>query len=134
MYKRTLATFLAGLLLTMLVGVRTAASAASKPDKQARFAERVRLNIAKLGVGDQAHIALKLKDKSKVAGYIREVSDDSFVVVHPKFGTVTSVKYTEVAQVKGQNLSTGAKIAIGIAIGAGVVLLLLLIYIKCCTG
>jgi hypothetical protein len=32
---------------------------------------------------------------------------------------------TEVTQVRGQNLSTGAKIAIGIAIGVGAVLIVL---------
>jgi len=92
------------------------------------------LNVARLGTGNQALIAIKLKDKTKVAGYISEVSDDSFVVVHPKFGTVTSVKYADVAQAKGNNLGTGAKIAIGIGIGAAAVLILLLIYISCCTG
>ena len=133
MFKKPLAMVLAGLLFTTALGAGTA-SATSKTDRQARFAEKVRLNVAKLGTGNQALIAIKLKDKTKVAGYISEVRDDSFVVVHPKFGTVTSVKYADVAQAKGNNLGTGAKIAIGIGIGAAAVLIILLIYIKCCTG
>jgi len=133
MFKKPLAMVLVLLLFTTVLGAGTT-SAGSREDRQTRFAEKIRVNIAKLGTGSQALVALKLKDKTKVAGYISEVRDDSFLVVHPKFGTVTSVNYADVAQARGNNLSTGAKIAIGIGIGAGVVLILLLIYIKCCTG
>ena len=133
MFKKPLAMVLSGLLITTVLSAGTA-SANSKTERQARFTEKVRVNIAKLGTGNHALIALKLKDKTKVAGYISEVHADSFVVVHPKFGTVTSVNYADVAQAKGNNLSTGAKIAIGIGIGAAAVLIILLIYISCCTG
>ncbi|HEV8486453.1 MAG TPA: hypothetical protein VGV87_23110 [Blastocatellia bacterium] len=133
MFKKPLAMVLSGLLITTVLSAGTA-SANSKTERQARFTEKVRVNIAKLGTGNNALIALKLKDKTKVAGYISEVHADSFVVVHPKFGTVTSVNYADVAQAKGNNLSTGAKIAIGIGIGAAAVLIILLIYISCCTG
>ena len=133
MFKKPLAMVLSGLLITTVLSGGTAA-ANSKTERQARFTEKVRVNIAKLGTGNHALIALKLKDKTKVAGYISEVHADSFVVVHPKFGTVTSVNYADVAQAKGNNLSTGAKIAIGIGIGAAAVLIILLIYISCCTG
>jgi len=133
MFKKHLAMVLSGLLITTVLSAGTA-SANSKAERQARFTEKVRVNIAKLGTGNHALIALKLKDKTKVAGYISEVHADSFVVVHPKFGTVTSVNYADVAQAKGNNLSTGAKIAIGIGIGAAAVLIILLIYISCCTG
>ena len=133
MFKKPLAMVLSGLLITTVLSAGTA-SANSKAERQARFTEKVRVNIAKLGTGNHALIALKLKDKTKVAGYISEVHADSFVVVHPKFGTVTSVNYADVAQAKGNNLSTGAKIAIGIGIGAAAVLIILLIYISCCTG
>ena len=133
MFRKPLAMVLAGLLFTTVLGAGTAA-ANSKAERQARFAEKVRLNIARLGTGSQALVAVKLKDKTKVAGYISEVREGSFVVVHPKFGTVTSVDYADVAQAKGNNLSTGAKIAIGIGIGAAAVLIILLIYLNCCTG
>ena len=133
MFKKPLAMVLAGLLFTTVLGAGTT-SANSKTERQAQFTQKVRLNIAKLGAGNQALVAIKLKDKTKVAGYISEVHADSFVVVHPKFGTVTSVNYADVAQARGNNLSTGAKIAIGIGIGAGAVLIILLIYLGCCTG
>jgi hypothetical protein len=133
MFKKPLAMVLSALMFTMALTAGTA-SANSKTERQVRFTEKVRVSIAKLGTGNQALVALKLKDKTKVAGYISEVKADSFVVVHPKFGTVTSVNYADVAQAKGNNLSTGAKIAIGIGIGAAAVLIILLIYLGCCTG
>ena len=120
------------LLPTLLAGSAVAAS--SKAEQRAKFAEKVKLNIARLGTGNQALVAIKLRDNTKLAGYIEKGGDDSFVVVHPKFGTITSVSYLDVAQVKGHNLSTGAKIAIGIGIGAAIVLVALLIYLNCCTG
>ena len=46
-----------------------------------------------------------------------------------KTRAATTVAYGDVTQVKGHNISTGAKIAIGVAIGVGVTLLLLYIYL-----
>ena len=60
-----------------------------------------------------------------IKDYISEVGEDSFVVVDAKTGTATTVAYSQVKQVKGNNLSTGAKIAIGVAIIAGVLALIL---------
>jgi hypothetical protein len=120
------------LLIGLLVGSAPAAS--SRAEQRSKFSEKVKLNVAKLGTGNHALVAIKLRDKTRLAGYIEKVSEDSFVVVHPKFGTIASVNYADVAQVKGHNLSTGAKIAIGIGIGAAIVLVALLIYLNCCTG
>ena len=49
---------------------------------------------------------------------------ESFAVVDDKTGAATTVTYPQVKQVKGNNLSTGVKIAIGIAIFLAVVLFL----------
>jgi len=133
MLKRVLAVTLVTILFCTLVSVQSA-SADSKEEKQARFAEKVKTGISKLGVGKDALVEVKLRDKTKLAGYIDGVSEGSFVVANMKTGNLTSVAYSEVTQVKGHNLSTGAKIAIGVAIGVGITLILLAIYINCCTG
>jgi hypothetical protein len=104
------------------------ASATSKEEKQARRVERVRAGILKLGVGPDARVALKLRDNAKLAGYISSSNSDSFVVTSLKTGDVVTVAYHDVTKVKGNNLSTGASIAIGIAIGVGVTLLVLFWY------
>jgi uncharacterized membrane protein YhiD involved in acid resistance len=133
MLNRILSMTIAALMVACLVAVKPA-SARSKADKQTRLAEKVKSGIARLGAGKESIVAVKLRNKTTLVGYISEVKDDSFVVANSKNGTETSVSYGDVTQVKGQNLSTGAKIAIGIAIGVGVVLIILAIYLNCCTG
>jgi hypothetical protein len=100
-------------------------SAASKEEKQVQRAEKVRAGILKLGVGMDARVALKLRNDMKLAGYITEVKDDSFVVTDLKTRAATTVAYGDVTQVRGNNLATGAKIAIGIGIGVGLAILVL---------
>ncbi|MFL6207524.1 MAG: hypothetical protein ACJ74W_01665 [Pyrinomonadaceae bacterium] len=114
MLKKTLALVLVGLLVN-LVGA-SSAYAGAKEESQARFVETVKKNVAKLGTGADARVALKLRDNTKLTGYISEASEDSFVVVDAKTGAATTVTYPQVQQVHGNNLSTGAKIAIGVAI------------------
>ena len=133
MPNRILAITLTGLLVCALVSVQPA-SARAKPDKQARLTEKVKSGILKLGPGKDSFVALKLRDKKVLVGYVSEVNDDSFVVSDPKTGTASSVACTDVTQVKGHNLGTGAKIGIGIAIGVGIALIVFAIYYNCCTG
>lgn len=116
MIRKFLALLVVSILIQAVVCLNTA-SASVKPDKQARSTEKVRLSISKLGVGQESKVEVRLRDRSNLAGYIREINDDSFVIAEAKTGAPVSVAYSNVAQVKGQNLSTGAKIGIGIVIG-----------------
>jgi hypothetical protein len=133
MLKKSLSLMAAFFLLSAIVFVKPAL-AESKEEKQARFAQKVKTGIHKLGPGKDSIVEVKLRDKTKLTGHIAEVSDASFVVSNPKLGSSTTVNYTDVTQVKGHNLSTGAKIAIGVAIGVGIALIIFAIYLNCCTG
>lgn len=121
-YMRITAVVLLALLLN--ITCPSHALAGSSPEKEARFAQKAKTEIAKLGTGPDARIDLKLRDKTRLKGYISEVGDQSFAVVDDKTGSVTTVAYPQVKQVKGNNLSTGAKIAIGIAIVVAVGLII----------
>ena len=101
------------------------ASARSKAEKQARFAEKVKAGVEKLGVGEETYVKVKLRDKTKLAGYISEAREESFVVTDLRTSEATTVAYADVKKVKGHNLSTGAKIAIGIGIAVVVVLIII---------
>jgi hypothetical protein len=92
-------------------------SAATHPgsEKENRFTEKVKAGIIKLGVGPDARIKVKLRDKSQLAGYVSDANQTTFVITSAN-GTRTVVPYAGVAQVKGNNLSTGAKIAIAAAV------------------
>jgi hypothetical protein len=123
MFKKILSLLLIGLLINTAGAVSTYAN--SKTEKEARFVEKVKQGIGKLGTGESARIEVKLRDKTKLRGYVKEAGSDSFTVVDAKTGVETNVAYSNARQVKGNNLSTGAKIAIGLAILAGVLAILL---------
>jgi hypothetical protein len=106
------------------------ASAISKTEKQAQRIEKVKAGILKLCVGTDARVAITLRDRAKLAGFVTEANEESFIVTDPKTGAATTVAYADVTQVKGNNLGTGAKIAIGIGIGVGATLLVLFLYIN----
>ena len=85
-------------------------------NKEAEFTEKVKTQISKLGIGRDARVKIKLKDGTKIKGYISEVGDSQFVVTNLETGQNTTVPYPGVKQVKGNNLSTGVQIVIGIAV------------------
>lgn len=112
----------------VLIGLLTAAPplwAKSKAEKEAQQIEKIKTAILKLGTGPDARVSLKLRDKTTVAGYIREAGAESLVVVADSTGTATTVPYPNVTQVKGNNLSTGAKVAIVLGITAAILGILL---------
>jgi len=112
--KKILTSILA-LLVINFVCV-TAATAKPSAEKNAKFAAKVKAGIVKLGTGPAARVEVKLRDGSKLKGYVSEANDASFVVVDDKTGVTRDVPYPQVKQVKGNNLSTGAKIAIAVVI------------------
>src|SRR5918912_142316 len=97
----------------------------SKAEKEARLAEKVKRDINKLGTGTATRIEVKLRDKTTLKGYIGEAGEEGFSVVDAKTGAATKVLYPQVQKVNGNNLSTGAKIAIGLGIVAAVLAILL---------
>jgi hypothetical protein len=105
-------------LATLMVSPVFVTSGAAKPnaEKEAQFTARVKAAVAKLGTGSSARIKIKLSDGNRLKGYVSETAADHFVVVDDKTGTATAVPYPQVKKVKGNNLSTGAQIAIAVGI------------------
>jgi hypothetical protein len=122
MFKHTFSIALMFTLLFGYIAVPTV-SAKSKAEEEAAHAAKVKTEIGKLGVGPEAQIRVKLRDKTKLAGYISQANADSFVITDSKTGVATEVPYPNVTQAKGKNLSTGAKIAIAAGIAVGVAVL-----------
>jgi len=123
MFKKLLSLSLVALLIN-LAGM-TPAYAASKEEKQARFAEKVKRSVLKLGSGEAARVKVKLRDKTKLEGYISDAGEEAFTVTNPKTGMATKVAYPQVKSVQGHNLSTGARIAIGAGIAAAIIFIIL---------
>lgn len=127
MFKRILSVALAASLLSVAGPVSArAAGAKSKAEKEAAFVLKLKESIAKLGTGTDARVEVKLKDKTKLKGYVSEVSGEGFSVVDLKTGTATHVAYPQVQKVKGHNLSTGAKVAIGLGVAVAVLVIWLI--------
>lgn len=95
--------------------------------KEEKFTGKVKTEIAKLGTGTDAAIKIKLKDGTKIKGYVTEVGENQFVVMNSKTGQAVSVPYSQVDQAKGNNLSTGAKIALYAALAVGLIVIVGLI-------
>lgn len=125
MFKKILSLVLAGSLMSV-VGVNRA-FANSKEDKDIRFTDKVKEGICRLGTGEAARVEVMLRDKTKLKGYVKEMGADGFILIDAKTGTATTIPYPQVKQVKGNNLSTGLKIAIGVGVTLGALLLLWLI-------
>ena len=119
MFKRVCSVVLAALLLQAAAVPAFAASAA----KEARRAEKVRAQLARLGTGSDAQVKLVLRDKTKLEGYVSEAGAETFAVTDAA-GKTTTVAYPQVARAKGNNLSTGAKIAIGVGVVVAVIAIL----------
>ena len=68
-------------LVVNLLGVFPAI-ANTKEEKEAKFAEKVKTNITKLGTGKDARIEVKLKDGTKLKVYISQINENSFVVIN----------------------------------------------------
>ena len=120
MLKKVLSLLLIGSIMTV-AGGRTALAAGIN-EKEAALTEKVKAAIAKLGTGPSAQVEITLHDKSKLKGYIKQADDEHLVLVH-NTGAATEVAYPQVKKVKGNNLSTNAKVAIGF--GVAIVILLL---------
>lgn len=121
---RKLFTLLLVAFVINLAGVRLA-YADSREEKQARFAEKIKANVLKLGTGESTRVKVKLRDQSKLEGYISGADAETFTVTNRKSGVATTVAYPQVKSVQGNNLSTGAKIAIGVGIAAAIIFIIL---------
>jgi hypothetical protein len=131
---KKIASVMVACLLTFTMLCQQTAAASSSPDKETRFAQKVKASILKLGVGQTTRVDVKLKDKTRLTGYVSEISDNSFAVTDLKSGEARTVAYPDVVQVKGNNLSTGVKITIAVAIIVGVAIFLYLIKGAFCDG
>lgn len=103
--------------------------AQTQQTKEEKQTEKVRAKIRGLGLGERVKVKIKLYDKTTYQGYVSSANADDFVVMD-KMGSPHVVKYSDVRSVSGKNLSTGAKIAIGVGIGVAGTLLFLVISIK----
>ncbi|MCP9496322.1 MAG: hypothetical protein MSG64_17910 [Pyrinomonadaceae bacterium MAG19_C2-C3] len=116
--KKVLSLALSVLMLQVFSLSPSAADTPAERSKRALVAAKVKAGVAQLGTGTSARVRVLLNDKTKYHGYVTEIADDHFVVADAKTGATAPIPYPEVKGIKGNNLSSGAKIGIGVAIAA----------------
>lgn len=114
MIKKLISLVVSNALVLSLCAGTFAAN--SREEKEAKLVADVKSKIIKLGTGSAARIEVKLRDKTKIKGYVQDIAEDHFVVIDDRTGVTTTIGYLQVKQVKGNNLSTGAKYAIFVLI------------------
>jgi len=110
------------IVLLVLTASLQSISAQSNSDNAA---EKVKTDVFRRGTGEKSKVVVKMKDGTKMKGYISQTGEDSFDLTDSKTKQTTAVAYRDVAQVKKQGLSKGAKIALGIGIAAAVTVVVL---------
>lgn len=122
---------LSGILILTVSGLL---SVQAKTGKESQQVEKTRAGIQKLGVGQDARVEIKLRDNTKLKGYISEAGAETFTVTDLKTGASQTVAYPQVKQIKGNNLSTRTKVIIGAAIAAGIGIVLYIVRGAFCDG
>lgn len=77
-----------------------AQSSEAQITKEARHAQKIKNTVFKSSVGPGNDIEVKLKDKTKINGYLSEVTDDYFVVTDPRTGAKSRFEYGQVEKVR----------------------------------
>lgn len=133
MFRKTLAIIFSGILLSTAFGLQPARA---QTVEDALLAEKARTGVAKLGVGERARVEVRLRDNTKLKGYVSEAGRDSFSVTDPKTGASQAVAYADVMKVKkpGGGLSTRTWAIIGGAAVAAVVVGVVVIKPVLCDG
>jgi hypothetical protein len=84
---------------------------------------KVKTRVTRLGTGKQARVSIKLKDNTKLKGYIGEIGEERFTLIDSKRGTITPVQYAQVQEIKNTNHSAIYALAAGAAIIGSLMLL-----------
>ena len=105
----------------MLAPALQTASAHPQKDAQKSNIEKVKIQIAKLGVGEKARATITTKAGAKTKGYIYSAGDEDFVVRDRKTDAPTTIRYADVAKVDGnRGHSIMRNVVIAVGIGAAV--------------
>jgi phage repressor protein C with HTH and peptisase S24 domain len=122
--ERTMKT-ISWLVLGLLLLGPTLQTVNARPqnDKRMSSIEQVKIQVAKLGIGDKARATITTKDSAKVKGYVYSAGDDDFVMRDRKTDAPTTIRYADVVKIeRNKGHSMARNIMIGVGIGAGALL------------
>ena len=118
---KTLLSLLVAFMLLLAAVPQPAAAGQSK--SQVPTVEAVKSKIARQGIGAKAKVTIRLKNGTKVKGYVAQAEESDFVIRDRKTDAATTIRYEDVLKVEeNRGHSTARNIAIGVAVGVGAVL------------
>jgi len=118
MIKKCLSVALLGLML-LFINLQLI-NAQTNAGNNAAAVEKIKANVTRRGTGEKARVNVKMLNGTKMKGFISQADEDSFTLTDSKTKQTSTLAYSDVAQVKKQGLSTGAKILIGVGVGVAV--------------
>jgi hypothetical protein len=125
MFRTLLSMVLAGL---MAFGTYAAPALAAQNNSDAQSIEKVRLKVAKMGLGDKAKVTVRMKDGRKIKGFVTQAGASDFTVRDRKTGDPSLILYSDVLKVEdNRGHSALSNLALGIGIGAAALLTVLVI-------
>ena len=72
--------------------------ASPQGEKEAKETAEVKARIAKLGTA--VLVEIRLRDKTKLKGYVQQIAEDHFVISDLKTDNTTNIAYAQVRKVK----------------------------------
>lgn len=112
--------FRKSLLLALVVSLAPVGArpvlCAPQDAKEIRRIAKLKSDVARRGIGEDARVKVKLRDKREIKGYISRAGEEDFMLIEEKTSMRTPIAYRDVAHIKGKGLSTFAKIGIGVGI------------------
>jgi hypothetical protein len=93
-------TSLVMILTAMIVTISLAGTALAQIAADSQAAQKMQIEVAKIGIGREARVEVKLKDGIKVKGYVTSAENDTFTVTDLKTGSSQTLAYADVVAVK----------------------------------
>ncbi len=95
---KTLSWLISGLLL--FGPALQTVSAHQQDNKQTSNIEKIKIKIAKLGVGEKARATITTKDDSKIKDYVYSAGGEAFIMRDRKTNSPTTIRSTDVTNVE----------------------------------
>ena len=115
------------LIILLMIVQSTTVFAQTRTAEEVENQAKLQAKISKIGVGKDSGIIVKLKDGTKLNGYVSARDDNGFDLTD-KSSVVKNIKYSEVAGVQDKklprSLTTALGVGLGIAAAIGLILLI----------
>ena len=72
---------------------------------------QLRMALGVLGTGQDAHVSVKLRDKTKFSGYLHQVDPTRFLLMDTQTAQVIPVRYRDVKELRAENAADGVEFA-----------------------